>query len=103
LEIEKVSAISDEMRAFVESEWPELGHKLPQTPDEAMTGKNRIRIMIYPQTARIAAAIEDPTARLPSTLNALLGPTGSKDIVYWRLEVLEGYSNAWWIHGDRLG
>jgi hypothetical protein len=29
LETEKVSAISDEMRAVVESEWPELGHKLP--------------------------------------------------------------------------
>jgi hypothetical protein len=29
LEIEKVSAISDEMRAVVESEWPELVHKLP--------------------------------------------------------------------------
>jgi hypothetical protein len=29
LEFEKVSAISDEMRAVVESEWPELTHKLP--------------------------------------------------------------------------
>src|SRR5258706_15091236 len=29
LDIEKVSAISDEMRAIVESEWPELAHKLP--------------------------------------------------------------------------
>jgi hypothetical protein len=29
LEIEKVSAISDEMRAVVESEWPELAHKVP--------------------------------------------------------------------------
>jgi hypothetical protein len=29
LETEKVSAISDEMRAVVESEWPELTHKLP--------------------------------------------------------------------------
>jgi hypothetical protein len=29
LEIEKVSAISDGMRAIVESEWPELAHKLP--------------------------------------------------------------------------
>jgi hypothetical protein len=29
LEIEKVSVISDEMRAIVESEWPELAHKLP--------------------------------------------------------------------------
>jgi hypothetical protein len=29
LEIEKVSVISDEMRAVVESEWPELAHKLP--------------------------------------------------------------------------
>jgi hypothetical protein len=29
LEIERVDAISDEMRAVVESEWPELAHKLP--------------------------------------------------------------------------
>ncbi len=29
LEIEKVSVISDEMRAVVETEWPELAHKLP--------------------------------------------------------------------------
>jgi hypothetical protein len=29
LEVEKVSAISDEMRPIVESEWPELAHKLP--------------------------------------------------------------------------
>jgi hypothetical protein len=33
LEIEKVSVISDEMRAVVESEWPDLVHKLPpKTP-----------------------------------------------------------------------
>ena len=29
LEIEGVDAISDEMRAVVESEWPEIAHKLP--------------------------------------------------------------------------
>jgi hypothetical protein len=29
LEIKEISAISDEMRAVVESEWPELAHKLP--------------------------------------------------------------------------
>jgi hypothetical protein len=29
LEVEKVSFISDEMRAVVESEWPQLAHKLP--------------------------------------------------------------------------
>jgi hypothetical protein len=29
LEMEKVTVISDEMRAVVESEWPELAHKLP--------------------------------------------------------------------------
>ena len=29
LEIEKVTIISDEMRAVVESEWPEQAHKLP--------------------------------------------------------------------------
>jgi hypothetical protein len=29
LEIEGVEVISDEMRAVVESEWPELAHKLP--------------------------------------------------------------------------
>jgi hypothetical protein len=29
LEIENDSAMSDEMRAVVESEWPELVHKLP--------------------------------------------------------------------------
>jgi hypothetical protein len=29
LEIEKVSAMPEEMRAVVEREWPELMHKLP--------------------------------------------------------------------------
>jgi hypothetical protein len=29
LDIERVEVISDEMRAVVESEWPELSHKLP--------------------------------------------------------------------------
>ena len=29
LDIEGVDVISDEMRAVVESEWPELAHKLP--------------------------------------------------------------------------
>jgi hypothetical protein len=29
LEIEKVAVISNERRAVVESEWPELAHKLP--------------------------------------------------------------------------
>jgi hypothetical protein len=29
LEIERIDHISDEMRAVVESEWPELLHKLP--------------------------------------------------------------------------
>ena len=29
LEIEHIDEISDEMRAVVESEWPELAHKLP--------------------------------------------------------------------------
>jgi hypothetical protein len=29
LEIEHIDQISDEMRAVVESEWPELAHKLP--------------------------------------------------------------------------
>src|SRR5262249_45375308 len=29
LDIEKITVISDEMRAVVESEWPELTHKLP--------------------------------------------------------------------------
>ena len=28
-QIEKVSVISDEMRAVMESEWPEPAHKLP--------------------------------------------------------------------------
>jgi hypothetical protein len=33
LELEGVEVISDEMRAVVESEWPELAHKLPpKTP-----------------------------------------------------------------------
>jgi len=32
LEVEKVSAMSDEMRAVVESEWHELAHKLPPRP-----------------------------------------------------------------------
>jgi hypothetical protein len=29
LELERIEAISDETRAVVESEWPELAHKLP--------------------------------------------------------------------------
>jgi len=29
LEIERIDHISDETRAVVESEWPELAHKLP--------------------------------------------------------------------------
>jgi hypothetical protein len=29
VETERIEAISDEMRAVVESEWPELAHKLP--------------------------------------------------------------------------
>jgi hypothetical protein len=29
LDIERIDHISDEMRAVVESEWPELTHKLP--------------------------------------------------------------------------
>ena len=29
LEIERVGHISDEMRAVIEAEWPELVHKLP--------------------------------------------------------------------------
>jgi hypothetical protein len=29
LEIEQVDSICDEMRPVVESEWPELAHKLP--------------------------------------------------------------------------
>ena len=29
LEMEKVTVVSDEMREVVESEWPELAHKLP--------------------------------------------------------------------------
>jgi hypothetical protein len=29
LDIEHIAIISDEMRAVVESEWPELAHKLP--------------------------------------------------------------------------
>jgi hypothetical protein len=28
MEIERISVISDEMRAVVEEEWPELAHKL---------------------------------------------------------------------------
>ena len=31
LEIEHISVISDEVRAVVEEEWPELAHKLPKT------------------------------------------------------------------------
>jgi hypothetical protein len=29
LEVEHIDPISDEMRSVVESEWPELAHKLP--------------------------------------------------------------------------
>jgi len=29
VEVEHIEVISDEMRAVVESEWPELAHKLP--------------------------------------------------------------------------
>jgi hypothetical protein len=35
LEIEGVDAISDEMREVVESEWPELAHKLPPAKPQA--------------------------------------------------------------------
>ena len=31
LEFEPIDHISDEMRAVIESEWPELAHKLPPT------------------------------------------------------------------------
>ncbi len=32
LDIEGIDHISDEMRAVVESEWPELAYKLPKKP-----------------------------------------------------------------------
>ena len=35
LDIEGIDAISDEMRAVVESEWPELAHKLPPKKDSS--------------------------------------------------------------------
>jgi hypothetical protein len=35
LEIEGIDHISDEMRAVVESEWPELAHKLPPKNPQA--------------------------------------------------------------------
>jgi hypothetical protein len=39
LDIEKVTVISDEMRAVVESEWPELVHKLPPRGSKTRGGK----------------------------------------------------------------
>jgi hypothetical protein len=33
--LKKVSVISDEMRAVVESEWPVLAHKLPPTKPQS--------------------------------------------------------------------
>jgi hypothetical protein len=41
LEIEHIDHISDEMRAVVESEWPELAHKLPGPAGGRRTPKVR--------------------------------------------------------------
>jgi hypothetical protein len=35
LEFEHIEAVSDEMRALIESEWPELVHKLPPKTPQA--------------------------------------------------------------------
>jgi hypothetical protein len=37
LDIEGIDHISDEMRAVVESEWPELVHKLPSKKPQELT------------------------------------------------------------------
>jgi hypothetical protein len=34
LDIKRIDHISDEMRAVVESEWPELAHKLPPKKEQ---------------------------------------------------------------------
>jgi hypothetical protein len=41
LDIEHIDHISDEMRTVVESEWPELAHKLPKKPDSAEKDSKR--------------------------------------------------------------
>jgi hypothetical protein len=43
LEIEGIDHISDEMRAVVESEWPELVHKLPPKKSHADRPKEKPR------------------------------------------------------------
>jgi hypothetical protein len=54
LEIDKVSAISDEMREVIEDEWPELMHKLPrQSRGDRILHPLRKHPARYPRNARI--------------------------------------------------
>src|SRR5262245_59070395 len=46
LEIENVTVISDEMRAVVESEWPELAHKLPLAKPQRGPARERIGMIV---------------------------------------------------------
>jgi hypothetical protein len=48
LEIEKITVISDEMRAVVESEWPELAHKLPP-----VCAENLVRLIWWKESRTV--------------------------------------------------
>jgi hypothetical protein len=52
LDIEHIDHISDEMRAVVESEWPELAHKLPNGKDHSPVDNGRVRGLHKCQTPR---------------------------------------------------
>jgi hypothetical protein len=62
LEIEKVAVISDEMRAVIEREWPELAHKLPPkasswpVPESARgrTGRRPTRVRLMWQVSGVS-------------------------------------------------
>jgi len=46
LEIEKVMVVSDEMRAVVESEWPDLAHKLPLAKPQPWAARDGIGVIL---------------------------------------------------------
>src|SRR6266481_1771951 len=59
LEIEDVDAISDEMRAVVESEWPELAYKLPPKKAHPGLGRPVHRLEIHGAGWFAVAKLED--------------------------------------------
>jgi hypothetical protein len=62
LEIEHISVISDEVRAVVEEEWPELAHKLPPALG---------RVLINAQIAAPPSAVQ----KIASTLGPPSAPS----------------------------